>query len=52
MTLLQYIDVQVADNLKQEILQSLQRKRNSFHNKVYQTKEKIDPVSIFPRNQE
>ena len=52
MTLLQYIDVQISDNLQQEILQSLQRKRNSFHNKVYQTSEQIDPVPIFPQNQE
>ena len=28
------------DNLKQEILQSLERKWKSFHNNVYQTKKK------------
>ena len=45
---LQYIGVQISDNLKQEIIQSLQRKRKSLHNKVYQTKKKIvDPTSIF-----
>ena len=50
---LQYIGVQISDNLKQEILQSLQRKRKSLHNKVYQTKKKIvDPTSIFRQNQE
>ena len=50
---LQYIGVQISDNLKQEILQSLQRKRKSLHNKVYQTKKKIvDPTSIFWQNQE
>ena len=50
---LQHIGVQISDNLKQEILQSLQRKRKSLHNKVYQTKKKIvDPSSIFWQNQE
>ena len=50
---LQHIGVQISDNLKQEILQSLQRKRKSLHNKVYQTKKKIvDPTSIFWQNQE
>ena len=50
---LQYIGVQISDNLKQEMLQSLQRKRKSLHNKVYQTKKKIvDPTSIFRQNQE
>ena len=49
---LQYIGVQISDNLKQEILQSLQRKGKSLHNKVYQTKKKIDPTSIFRQNQE
>ena len=49
---LQYIGVQISDNLKQEILQSLQQKRKSLHNKVYQTKKKIvDPTSIFRQNQ-
>ena len=42
---LQYTGVQISDNLKQEILQSLQRKRESLHNKVYQTKKTIvDPT--------
>ena len=50
---LQYIGVQISDNLKEEILQSLQRKRKSLHNKVYQTKKKTgDPTSIFRQNQE
>ena len=37
---LQYIGVQISDNLKQEIHQSLQQERKSLHNKVYQTKKK------------
>ena len=50
---LQYICVQISDNLKQEILQSLERKRRSLHKKVYQRKKKIvDPNSIFRQNQE
>ena len=37
--------MQISDNLKQEILQSLQRKQKIYHNKVYQTKERIvDPT--------
>ena len=44
---LKYIGVQISDNLKQEIIQSLQRKQKSLHNKVYQTKKKIDPSLIF-----
>ena len=34
---LKYIGKQISNNLKEEILQSLQRKRKSLHNKVYQT---------------
>ena len=49
---LQYIGVQISDNLKQEILHYLQRKRKSLHNKVYQTKKIVDPTSIFWQNQE
>ena len=50
---LQYIGVQILYNLKQQILLSLQIKRKSLHNKVYQTKKKIvDPSSIFWQNQE
>ena len=32
---LQYIGVQISDNLKQEILQSLKRKLEGLPNKVY-----------------
>ena len=50
---LQYIGVQISDNLKQEIIQSLQRKQKNLHNKEYQTKKKIvDPTPIFRQNQE